>query len=174
MASVTETPTSPADDSIAADDSGTLQIVGFRLGKEEYGIEITKVREIILTGEVTSLPNSSDHLEGVINLRNLVIPIVDMRSRLGLPRSKATDESRIMIVNVEDAMIGVVVDAVTEVSRISRDKISPPPPAVAGFRQNYLRGLVKLEGRLMILLDMGKVFSEEDATITATEPTEAA
>ena len=151
-----------------ANDSGTLQLVGFRLGKEEYGIEITKVREIILMGEVTALPKSSAHMEGVINLRNLVIPIIDLRCRFGLPKAKVTNESRIMVVNVADTTLGIVVDAVMEVLRISRDKIAPPPPTVTGLGKDYLTGLVKLDERLLILLDIDRVFSQE--TRVAAEP----
>ena len=142
--------------------TGTMQLVSFRLGHEEYGIEITKVQEIILMGEITRVPQTPDYIKGLINLRSTVIPIVDLRLRFGLPEEDVTDETRIMVVNVSGKTIGIVVDAVSEVLRISKEQISPPPPTVAGLGQEYLTGLVKLENRLLILLEIDKILAEEE------------
>ncbi len=155
MPTLIETPA--AEDLAGANDLGMHQIVGFRLGKEEYGIEISNIREIILMCEITSLPDASEHMEGVINLRNSVVPIIDMRSRFGFPKATPTEESRIMVVNVGTAMIGIIVDAVSEVLKISRDSISPPPPTVAGLGKDYIIGLALLEQSMLILLDISKV-----------------
>jgi purine-binding chemotaxis protein CheW len=140
-----------------------MQIVSFRLAQEEYGIEITKVQEIILMGEITRVPQTPDFIKGLINLRNTVIPIVDLRLRFGVSREEITDETRIMVVNVMGKTIGVIVDAVSEVLRISNEQISPPPPTVAGLEQEYLTGLVKLKKRLLILLDIDKILGETDS-----------
>ena len=142
--------------------TGTLQLVSFKLAQEEYGIEITKVQEIILMGEITRVPQTPDYIKGLINLRSTVIPIVDARIRFGLSSEDATDETRIMVVNVAGKTVGFIVDAVSEVLRISQEQIAPPPPTVAGLGREYLTGLVKLENRLLILLDIDKILSEED------------
>ncbi|HPP52704.1 MAG TPA: chemotaxis protein CheW [Thermoguttaceae bacterium] len=142
--------------------SGTLQLVSFHLAEEEYAVEITKVREIILLSEITRVPQTPDYVRGLINLRSTVIPVIDLRRRFGLPAGEQTAESRIMVVDVRGKTIGIVVDAVDEVLRVSRDKIAPPPPTVAGLGREYLRGLVKLEGRLLIFLDIDQILRQED------------
>ncbi len=139
-----------------------MQVVSFRLAQEEYAIEIIRVQEIILIGEVTSLPQTPPYIKGVINLRSTVIPIVDLRLRFCLTEEEVTDETRIMVVNVAGKTIGLIVDAVSEVLRIAQEQISPPPPTVAGLEQNYLVGLAKLDDRLLILLDIEQIILEED------------
>lgn len=141
-----------------------LQLVSFRLAQEEYGIEITKVQEIILMGEITRIPQTPPYIKGLINLRSTVIPIVDLRLRFGLSQEAPTDETRIMVVNVRGKTIGIIVDAVSEVLRIAQDQIAPPPPTVAGLGRDYLTGLVKLQNRLLILLDIDKILGDEGAT----------
>ena len=133
---------------------GTLQLVSFCLANEEYGIEITKVREIILMGEITRVPQTPPYVKGLINLRSTVIPVIDLRVRVGLPEGQTTAESRIMVIHVGDKTIGIVVDAVSKVFRVSRDQIAPPPPTVTQLGNEYLTGLVKLDKRLLILLNV--------------------
>jgi purine-binding chemotaxis protein CheW len=144
----------PAVQTKATEPAGTIQLVSFWLAKEEFGIEITKVREIILMGEITRVPQTAPYVKGLINLRSTVIPVIDLRVRFGLPEGQATADSRIMVINVSDKTIGIVVDAVSEVFRVSRDQIAPPPPTVAQLGNEYLTGLVKLDKRLLILLDI--------------------
>lgn len=141
----------------------SMQMVSFRLAQEEYGIEITKVQEIILMGEITRVPQTPAYIKGLINLRSTVIPIVDLRTRFELPAAEPTDETRIMVINVEGKTTGIIVDAVSEVLRISMDQVSPPPPTVAGLGRDYLTGLVNLEQRLLIMLDIDKILAESDS-----------
>jgi len=141
----------------------SMQLVSFRLAMEEYGIEITRVQEIILMGEITRVPQTPNYIKGLINLRNTVIPIVDLRLRFGLAEQAPSDETRIMVMNVGGKTVGIIVDAVSEVLRISKDQISSPPPTVAGLGREYLTGLVKLDKRLLILLDIDKILGKSDA-----------
>jgi len=145
-----------------------MQLVSFRLAQEEYGIEITKVQEIILMGEITRVPQTPPYIKGLINLRSTVIPIVDLRLRFGLAQEDPTDETRIMVVNVAGKTIGIIVDAVSEVLRISHDQISPPPSTIAGLGRDYLTGLVKLGDRLLILLDIDRILGQEEAAAAAS------
>ncbi len=152
----------PMKEKRRAEGTGSMQLVSFRLAQEEYGVEITKVQEIILVGEITRVPQTPPYVKGLINLRNTVIPIVDLRLRFGLAQEEATDETRIMVVNVAGKTIGIIVDAVSEVLRISREQIAPPPPTVAGPGREYLTGLVRLDKRLLILLDIDKILGQEE------------
>lgn len=143
-----------------ADAAGTIQVVSFRLANEEYGIEITKVQEIILMGEITRVPQTASYIKGLINLRSMVIPIVDLRLRFAMGEEVPTDETRIMVVNLEGKTIGIIVDAVSEVLRISKEQIAPPPPTVSCVGRDYLTGLAKLDKRLLILLDVDRILGE--------------
>lgn len=138
-----------------------MQLVSFRLADEEYGIEIKKVREIILVGEITRVPQTPPYVKGLINLRSTVIPIIDLKLRFGLPETEPTDETRIVVANVAGKTIGVIVDAVSEVLRISQEQIAPPPPTVAGLGREYLVGLARLKERLLILLNIEKIMLED-------------
>ena len=151
-------------DSHLAEGASSMQLVSFRLAQEEYGIEITKVQEIILMGEITQVPQTPAYIKGLINLRSTVIPIVDLRLRFGLCEEETTSETRIMVVNVAGKTIGIIVDAVSEVLRISRNQIAPPPMTIAGLGREYLTGLVKLENRLLTLLDIDKILKQDEAT----------
>lgn len=135
------------------------QIVSFRLANEEYGVDIMRAQEIIMPGQITRMPEVPDFICGLINLRGHVIPIVDLRKRFGLPAKEADEHTRIIVVNVAGKTIGIVVDAVTEVLRISADQVEPPPSSVAGIDHDYIRGLVKLQNKLLILLNIDRILS---------------
>jgi purine-binding chemotaxis protein CheW len=145
-----------------ASEVGTKQVVGFRLHQEEYGIEITKIQEIILLGEITRIPQVPDYIEGLINLRGSVIPIIDLRKRFNLKATPYTDETRIVVANIKDKTIGVIVDAVTQVIRISQEEIDPAPPTVATVGSEHISGLAKLDDRLLILLDIEQLLELEN------------
>jgi len=143
-------------------DNPVIQLVGFRLDNEDYAIAITKIQEIILIKPITRIPQVPDYIEGLINLRGSVIPIVNLRKRFGLPPRELDDETRIIVVNVHDKTVGCIVDAVTQVMRINRDQIQPPPLGVLAVNHQYLAGLAKLDDRLMIILDIEKLFEAEE------------
>lgn len=140
----------------------SMQLVSFRLGGETYGIEITRIREIILMGAITQVPETPPYVKGLINLRSMVIPVIDLRSRFSLPENELTDESRIVVLNVGHRTIGIIVDSVNEVLRVSADQISPAPPTVASLGNEYMTGLVRLKEELLILLDVDKLFGEQE------------
>ncbi|MCL1889660.1 MAG: chemotaxis protein CheW, partial [Desulfovibrionaceae bacterium] len=131
-------------------------------GEEEFGGDILKVQEIIRTMEITKVPRAQDFVEGVINLRGKVIPIIDLRRRFGLS-SKAHDKhTRIIVIEISNMIVGFVVDSVSEVLRIPSSTVEPPPPVVAGVESEYISGVGKLHDRLLILLDLDKLLSSSD------------
>ena len=139
------------------------QLVVFDLASEAYGVDIGAVREIIRMQDITKVPRTPDFVEGVINLRGKVIPVVDLRKRFDLPvPEKQSKDNRIVVVDIGGQDIGVMVDAVTEVLRIATDSVAPPSSVITGTDSDYLLGIVKLESRLIILLDLEKVLSEEE------------
>ena len=147
-----------------------LQLVTFRLGKEEYSLDILKVQEIIRHMELTRVPKSPDFVDGVINLRGKVIPVLDLRKRFGLPVDEKTNETRIIVVDVDSRTVGLKVDAVSEVLRLPSDTVEPPPAMVTGIESDYIKGVGKLDGRLLILLDVAKILtkSEKDGVASIT------
>ena len=138
-----------------------LQLVSFNIGEEEFGVDILKVQEINRMLEVTRVPNAPEYVDGVINLRGKVIPIIDLRRRFGLERKEHDKNTRIVVVELNGKVVGFVVDAVQEVLRIHKSVTEPPPPIVAGIEAEYITAVGKLEDRLLILLDLEKVLSNE-------------
>lgn len=142
-----------------------LQLVTFRLGNEEFSLDILRVQEIIRHMELTRVPRTPDFVDGVINLRGRVIPVLDLRKRFGLPSEERTNETRIIVVDVDNKTVGLKVDAVSEVLRLPADTVEPAPAIVTGVESDYIKGVGKLEGRLLILLDVEKILTrtERDA-----------
>ena len=136
-----------------------VQLVTFKLGNEEFALDILKVQEINRMVEITKVPKAPDFVEGVINLRGRVIPIVDIRKKFHLSIKEATKETRIIVVNIMNKTIGLIVDSVSEVLRINSSTIQPPPPLIAGLDSDYIKGVGKLDERLIILLDIDKIFT---------------
>lgn len=155
-----------AKDASEGDDGETsdslVQLVGFCLGQEEFGIDIRKVQEINRMVEITSVPRTPEFVMGVINLRGKVIPVINLRSRFGLPPKDRDKNTRIIVVEVQNRVMGILVDSVSEVLRIPASTIVPPPDIVAGVDTDYIRGVGKLKDRLLILLDMDKIISQEE------------
>lgn len=141
---------------------GEEQLVVFQLAGQTYGVDIAQVFEIIRMEVITRVPKAPSFVEGVIKLRGSIIPVIDLRKRFGMPPAESTANSRIIIVEMGGMTIGVVVDAVSEVLRISRADIEPPPPMVAAVDAAYLRGIALWRERLIILLDLEKILAEKD------------
>jgi purine-binding chemotaxis protein CheW len=139
-----------------------MQLVVFDLTPEAYGVDIGTVREIIRVQEITHVPNAPDFVEGVINLRGKVIPVVDLRKRFGLAAHEETKDSRIVVVDIGGEDIGIRVDAVTEVLRISADTVAPASSIITTADSYYILGIAKLGERLIILLNLDKVLSQEE------------
>lgn len=138
------------------------QFVVFTVAKEEYAVSISQVKEIIVYEGTTRLPNTPNYLKGVINLRGKVIPIVDLTVRFNLD-SEENKNSRAIILEVASREIGILVDEVTEVIRVDDSSIEPTP-AIAN-RNDYLRGIAKFGSRLIIIMDINRLFNEEEITL---------
>ena len=152
-------------------DGSLTQIVSFKLANEEYGVDIMKVQEIILPGQITQMPEVPDYMRGLINLRGHVIPILDLRIRFGLEVAENDENTRIIVVNVGTKTIGIVVDAVNQVLRINQNDVEAPPSSVAGIDHAYLVGLVKFKEKLLILLNIENVLSRDEQDRIATAAT---
>lgn len=148
-----------------------LQLVGFQLGNEEYGIDILKVQEINRVTDITKIPQSPDFVEGVINLRGNIIPIIDLRKRFRMPEREHDRQTRIVVGEIDDRTVGFIVDAVSEVIRLPLNTVEPPPPIVSGGKAEYIKGVGKLEDRLLMLLDIDKILtgSEKERMFEAAE-----
>ncbi|MCH5277529.1 MAG: purine-binding chemotaxis protein CheW [Desulfovibrionaceae bacterium] len=143
-------------------DADLLQLVTFSIGSEEFGVDILKVIEIIRTMEITKVPKAPPFVEGVINLRGTVIPIIGLRRRFGLADKPEDSDTRIIVIAINGMSVGFVVDSVSEVLRLQANTVEPAPPVVAGVDSDYISGVGKLEDRLLILLDLDKLLSADD------------
>jgi purine-binding chemotaxis protein CheW len=141
-----------------------IQLVSFMLSEEEYGVEVLKVREIIRMPTITRMPKVQQHIEGIINLRGKVIPIVSMRGRFNLIKSKNNSQTRIIIMDVAGCLTGFIVDAVSEVIRIHSSEIQPPPLMAlsGGASQEFITGVFNHAERLLIILDIVRMFSDNE------------
>ncbi len=146
------------------DKKGTTEgkFLTFVLGSEVYGIEILKVREIIKLMDITTVPRTPDYLKGVINLRGKVIPIVNLRSKFSMPEIEHTQETCIIVVEVNQTSIGIIVDSVSEVSNINSGEIEDAPHLGQDIDTNFILGLGKTKERIVILLDIELVLSSEE------------
>lgn len=137
-------------------------MIVFRLKDEEYGVEVNQVKSIEKLEHITRVPRTPPFVKGVINLRGVVTPIIDLRNRFGLEESLYSESTRIIIVAVGELEVGLIVDAANDVIDIPVNAIEPPPEVVGGVEAAYLRGVAKLDKRLLILLNLDKVLSTEE------------
>jgi len=154
-----------------------LQVVGFRIGRETFGLPIALVREIVRVPEITSIPNAPDYIEGVINLRGRIIPIVDLRKRFGEKVAEPNKKNRIVVVELENRAIGLIVNSASEVLKIPPSEIEAPHNVFQEGELNYITGVGKLRGRLVMLLDLNRILQrgelrrlEDVADSTAAVP----
>lgn len=140
-----------------------VQLVSFHLDNEEYGVEVLKVREIIRMINITHMPNTPHYVEGIINLRGKVIPIISMRKRFGLMDIEVDSHTRVIIMDVSGELLGFTVDAVSEVIRVSASEVQPAPSVAAGgIGQEYIEGVINHGERLLVLLNLDMMFSSEE------------
>lgn len=144
---------------IASTTDEQLQLVTFEVANEEFAVDILAVQEINRMMDLTRVPQSPDDVEGVINLRGKIIPVLDLRKRFGFPESKRDEHSRIVVVDVNDRVIGFIVDRVHEVLRVSSSIVEPAPAMVCSVDSAFIAGVGKLDDRLLILLDLTQLFS---------------
>ena len=145
------------------------QLVGFGIGKEMFGVDILTVQEIIRSAQVIPVPNSPDFIEGIINLRGSIIPVIELRKRLNLIKREGKtnkaelEETWILILDIDGRITGFIVDKVTEVLKIAERTIELPPDlVVAGLKRHYIQGVCKIDADLLILLDFGNILKVED------------
>jgi purine-binding chemotaxis protein CheW len=133
-----------------------LHLVTFQLGKEEYGVEIATVQEIIRATDITPVPGAPSHVRGVINLRGKIIPVIDLRKRFALADVEARDEQRIIVVELGDKRLGMLVDSVSQVIKVPSDFVEEMPEEATSVDENFIRGVGKLDNRLIIILDLNR------------------
>ncbi|AIF52102.1 chemotaxis protein CheW [Pelosinus sp. UFO1] len=134
-----------------------VQLVVFKLGREEYSVSILQVQEIKRITDITRVPHTPDYIKGVINLRGSVLPVIDLKKRLNLPQQVVTEDTRIIIVKVDELSVGMIVDAVSEVMTINQENIDSPDVVAGSVAASYLSGVGKLENRLLILLNLEEI-----------------
>ncbi|MDK2816830.1 MAG: purine-binding chemotaxis protein CheW [Moorella sp. (in: firmicutes)] len=147
---------------MATETAAEIQLVVFQLASETYGVDINHVQEIIRMQSITQIPRTPAFIEGVINLRGRIIPVIDLHKRFDLPRADITNNTRIMVVELGRVTVGMIVDSVSEVLRLPATSIEPPPPMISGIDVAYLKGVGKWNERLIILLDLERVLRESE------------
>ncbi len=138
------------------------ELVTFNVENEEFGVEILKVKEIIRMIEITKVPKAPDFVEGVINLRGKVIPVINFRKKINMASKEDSKETRIIVSSINGKIIGFIVDSVSEVLRLPVSAIEPPPPMIAGIESEYINGVGKLEDRLLILINLDNLLTESE------------
>jgi purine-binding chemotaxis protein CheW len=146
-----------------SDDILEIQVACFRLGDDLYAVDIMRIREIIRPQKLTLLPRTPAFVEGIINLRGAVIPVIDMRRRFGLPPRPIIHTSRLLIVTIAEQLIGLVVDDVTEVLTVPVRDIKPPPKVAGGVGAEYLIGVCLAKDSLIILLNLDRILTDSEA-----------
>lgn len=147
-----------------SEDEGMLQLVGFDIGDEQFGVDILMVQEIIRSASVTAVPNSPEFVEGVINLRGNIIPVVDLRKRLYLYQEGSSElRAWILILTIDERIVGFIVDRVTHVIKIPEDSIQPPPEIViSGLENQYIHGVCELDNNLLVILNFTRILFNEE------------
>lgn len=134
-----------------------LQFVTFRLAGQKYAVDILKAQEINILKEITAIPNAPDYVEGAINLRGKVIPVLNLRKKFHLEAQPLNDQTKVIVIDIRGVVMGVIIDAVSDVLRVPANLVEPPPPVASVIRTDFVRGVAKLPDGLVIILDMDKL-----------------
>lgn len=137
-----------------------VHLVGFRIGKETFGVPIGLVHEIVRVPEITAVPEAPDYIEGVINLRGKIVSVVDLRKRFGEAKIEPSRKNRILVAEIEQRLVGLIVDSASEVIRLPEQQIEAPPDVFQENEVNYVTGVGKLNGRLVILVELTKILQK--------------
>lgn len=144
-----------------------LQIVGFRIGRETFGLPISLVHEIVRTPEITNVPHAPEYVEGVMNLRGRIVPVIDLRRRFGGASIENSRKNRVLVVDVESKAVGLIVESASEVLKISDAQIEPPPNVLTDAATGYVTGVAKHQGRLIILVDLKRILQSGELRMPA-------
>jgi purine-binding chemotaxis protein CheW len=144
-----------------------LQIVGFRIGRETFGLPISLVHEIVRPPEITNVPHAPEYVEGVMNLRGRIVPVIDLRRRFGGAAIANSRKNRVLVVDVESRAVGLIVDSASEVLKISDAQIEPPPNVLTDAATSYVTGVAKHQGRLIILVDLRRILQSGELRLPA-------
>ena len=155
-----ESPTSESLSS-AATQHDSSQYVGFELAGQHYAFRIEQIQEIVILDQITPTPNVADCVEGVSNLRGSIIPVISLRTLMGMEAKPKDNETRTIVVNVGDRTVGCTVDLVTQVMRIAAEDVQPPPATVTAGGAHYISGFAKVAGTLVVLLDIDELLNPE-------------
>ncbi|HEU4558381.1 MAG TPA: chemotaxis protein CheW [Longimicrobium sp.] len=139
-----------------------VQLVTFRIGGEEFGLDVFQVHEILRYQEPTAMPKAPAFVEGVLDVRGALVPVIDLRKRFEVHELRYDDDTRIVLVDFQGERLGLIVDEVSEVLRVAETAVTPPPQYVKGLAAEFIRGIVRLEGRLVVLLDLDRILSSQE------------
>ncbi|WP_448531457.1 chemotaxis protein CheW [Pseudothermotoga sp.] len=139
-----------------------LKVVSFALGEEKFALDIMNIDSIVEVGKIVKLPESADYVEGIMNLRGNVIPIINLKKKFSMPDTGRSASAKIVVVNMKDKRVGLLVDQVHEVLTLTDQQIEPPPAGVGGTRANFILGIAKLGEELLIILNAEEILSKEE------------
>lgn len=154
--------------------ASNLQIVGFRIGKEMFGVPIALVHEIVRVPEVTAVPEAPEYVEGVINLRGRIVPVVDLRKRFAEKQISSGKKNRILVTEIDKRIVGVIVDSTSEVLKLKEEQVEAPPSDLVDGNATYITGIARVHDRLVILVDLRKILGAGALRRLADVPADAA
>ncbi|OIP64943.1 MAG: chemotaxis protein CheW [Nitrospirae bacterium CG_4_9_14_3_um_filter_53_35] len=137
------------------------EVMGFKLGEEEYAIDIMRIKEITPFFELTPIPRAPSYILGILSLRGNIVPIFDIKKKMGLPLTEITGKTRIIVLKNDDEQVGVLVDAITSAAQIPEKSIEPPPPMIKGLEAEYITGIGQYRGRMMIIMNIDEIIKME-------------
>lgn len=143
----------------------SLQIVCFKIGKEDYGVEILKVQEILKLPKITALPKSIGFIMGVIDLRGKVLPVIDLGKRFEIEENDTIKSPKAIVVNIKGKEVALAIDSVSSVAKVEAKDIEPPPPIVKGISGRYIVGIAKVNDEFIVILDIDQIFSGDDLKV---------